>query len=60
MVFYHVHAINNWECIVSDQLGKLVFSGLYRHMHACYSAVTGRTQEEVRRLAFRWLLCCNS
>ncbi len=49
VVFYHVHAINNWECIVQDQLGKLVFSGLYRHMAACYSGVTGRTQQEVRR-----------
>ena len=57
MVFYHVHAINNWECIVSDQLGKLVFSGLYRHMAACYSGVTGRTQQEVRRTATPWHPC---
>ena len=47
VVFYHVHAINNWECVMSDQLAKLVFSGLYRHMAACYSGVTGRTQQEV-------------
>ena len=47
MVFYHVHAINNWEFVMSDQLAKLVFSGLYRHMVACYSGVTGRTQQEV-------------
>ena len=55
VVFYHVHAINNWECVVQDQLAKLVFSGLYRHMAACYSGVTGRTQQEVCGRAELWL-----
>ena len=31
MVFYHVHAVNNWKWVVQDQLSKLIYSGLYNY-----------------------------
>ncbi len=31
MIFYHVHAVNNWKWVVQDQLSKLIYSGLYNY-----------------------------
>ena len=40
MVYYHLHAINNWRATAVDQIGKLVFSGLFAEadvVHLCLS-----------------------
>lgn len=38
MIFYHVHAVNNWKWVVQDQLSKLIYSGLYNYATEARSA----------------------
>ncbi len=45
MVFYHVHAINNWREILLDQCTKLIYSGLYETATAISAGISGPTQE---------------
>ena len=45
MVFYHVHAINNWREILLDQCTKLIYSGLYEAATAVSAGISGPTQE---------------
>ena len=40
-VFHHLYIANNWRPIVTDQLVKLVFSGLYDRASAVFSTVSG-------------------
>ena len=43
MIFYHVHAVNNWKWVVQDQLSKLIYSGLYNYA----TEVCGRTTDHM-------------
>ncbi len=45
MVFYHVHAMNNWRDILLDQCTKMIYSGLYEAATAVYSGVSGPSQK---------------
>ena len=45
MVFYHVHAMNNWRDILLDQCTKMIYSGLYEAATAVYSGISGPSQE---------------
>ena len=45
MVFYHVHAENNWREILMDQCTKLVYSGLYEAATAVNVGVSGPTEQ---------------
>ena len=50
MVFYHVHAENNWRDILMDQCTKLVYSGLYEAAIAVNVGVSGPTQQVCYRV----------
>ena len=45
MVFYHVHAENNWKDILMDQCTKLAYSGLHEAATAVNVGVSGPKQE---------------
>ena len=45
MIFYHVHAMNNWREILLDQCTKLIYSGLYEAATSVYAGISGPSQE---------------
>lgn len=49
-VWYHVWAGGDWRRIVTDQLAKLMFSGLYRACAAVHCGVVGPRAEDAIRL----------
>lgn len=42
VVFHHLYIDNNWRAILTDQLVKLVFSGLYDRADVVFSTMSGR------------------
>ncbi len=58
MVFYHVHAINNWREIALDQCTKLIYSGLYEAATAVSAGISGPTQEVPTHMLLLLIHCC--
>ena len=53
-VFHHLYIENNWRIILTDQIIKLIFSGLYDRATAVYSTISG-PDEETRKEAVQML-----
>ena len=39
VIFYHVHAINDWERIVNSQISAMCISGLYQRADKIYVCI---------------------
>lgn len=53
-VFHHLYIENNWRVILTDQVIKLIFSGLYDRATAVYSTISG-PDEGTRKEAVQML-----
>ena len=50
-VFHHLYIDNNWRSILTDQLVKVIFSGLYDRATAVYSTLSGRNAASIEEAA---------